>query len=112
MVQHLDNPFSLDTIDLNEPIPTLTDIRKGTDDMIDDELMLTTIDNPHNPKTDYPLWHQWDQEHGYSTQEFIARMLDIDGLIDIDDEVAVSERTNEVIMIILDNDVLGTYKLV
>lgn len=112
MVRHMDDPFSLDTLDLNEPIPTLTDIRKGSEDMIDDELVLTTMDNPYNPKTDHPQWSRWDLENGYNTQEFIARMLDIDGLIDIDDEVAVSERTNEVINIILNNDVLGVYMLV
>ena len=80
----------------------------------DDDLMLTTIDNPYNPKEDYPKWRRWDVDSGYHTESFIARMIDLDGegVIDVDDDIAISLRANKAIHEILEHDVLGVYKLI
>lgn len=78
----------------------------------EDELMLTTLDNPYSPKDQYPQWKTWDAENGYFTEEYIARLANIPVNVDIDDELAVSRYTNAAIHSILENDTLGIYKLI
>ena len=36
--------------------------------------MITTIDNPYSPITDYDHWLQWDMDKGYNTVEYLARI--------------------------------------
>lgn len=79
---------------------------------IDEELMLTTIDNPYNPKTDYVNWRIWDVENEYRTEEYIARMTDLSDDVDLGNDWVVNGLTNDAINSILENDVLGIYKLV
>ena len=78
----------------------------------DQQLVLTTKDNPHNPKTDYDKWRIWDAQMGYYTEEYIARIADIPDDIDMDDEVTISVFTNRAIENILENDMLKVYMLV
>ena len=78
----------------------------------DQQLMLTTLDNPYNPKTDYINWRIWDMENGYFTEAYLARLTDIPDSVDIDDDATINQLTNEAIRSILDHDVLGIYKLV
>ena len=76
----------------------------------EEQLVLTTSDNPYNPKEDYPKWRQWDIENGYNTEEFIARLLPSN--IDIDDEVAVNNEINNIVQEVIEHNVLGVYVLV
>lgn len=46
--------------------------------------VLTTIDNPYNPKEDFTKWYQWDTQNGYNTSEYIGRLANYDE--DDDDE--------------------------
>lgn len=78
----------------------------------DQEYLLTTVDNPHNPKEDYGKWKLWDEDNGYNTESYIARLLDMEDEFDIEDDVKLSGLTDKVIRDILDNDVLGVYALV
>lgn len=78
----------------------------------DEELMITTIDNPYNPKTEYDKWRQYDMDNGHNTEEFIARLVDMEDDFDVDDELKVNELTNKVIQDIINLDVIGTYTLV
>lgn len=80
--------------------------------MIDDTLVLTTKDNPYNPKEDYYNWKMWDVENGYNTEEYIARLLIMETTYDLDDELIVNQLTNKVVNEILENDTLEVYKLV
>jgi len=80
--------------------------------MIDDTLVLTTKDNPYNPKKDYYNWKMWDVENGYNTEEYIARLLIMETTYDLDDELIVNQLTNKVVNEILENDTLEVYKLV
>lgn len=75
-----------------------------------EDVMLTTVDNPYNPKTDYDKWQTWDHENGYWTDQYLARLIDVE--VDIEDDEALEIATNNAILEILDNDVLGIYKLV
>ena len=40
------------------------------------DYMLTTMDNPYNPWTDYEDWYLWDQQHGYNLPGYLARIYD------------------------------------
>lgn len=39
-------------------------------------IMLTTIDNPYNPFTNYDEWFNYDSAKGYDTPNYLARMTD------------------------------------
>lgn len=77
-----------------------------------DQMMLTTIDNPFNPKTNYDEWRQWDQDSGYNTEEYIARLLNMEEDYDVDDEFALNMLTSKVINDILEQDTEHIYMLV
>lgn len=38
-------------------------------------VMVTTVDNPYDPRTDYLSWYTWDNDHGYHTTAYLARVL-------------------------------------
>ena len=78
----------------------------------EEELMLTTIDNPFNPKKDYEKWKQYDMENEYYTEDYIARIANIPVDIDLNNEPIINDLTNKAIHEILENDVLGIYKLI
>ncbi|MEG0239457.1 MAG: hypothetical protein RR643_04835 [Anaerorhabdus sp.] len=71
--------------------------------------MLTTVDNPYNPNTDYVQWLDWDQSNQYFTQEYLARLANVTD--DMTDE-EIDEITDAAIQEILDNDDLNIYKII
>lgn len=38
-------------------------------------VMVTTTDNPYDPRTNFPAWYSWDIKHGYHTCAYLARVL-------------------------------------
>ena len=72
--------------------------------------MLTTVDNPYDPKKDYLKWLQWDHDHGYNTQEYLARIANVS--LDTEDDTLIEERIDQAIAEIIDNDSIGVYKVV
>lgn len=74
--------------------------------------MLTTLDNPYNPKTEYDKWREYDLDHNYNTEAYIDRIADLSGVSDIDNEQLIAKLTNKAIYEILEHDILGIYKLV
>lgn len=76
-----------------------------------DNMMLSTIDNPFNPKVDYELWKQWDRDSGHHTEEYIARLISMEDTYDVDDEFKLNMLTNKVINDILENDDQDLYRL-
>lgn len=38
-------------------------------------VMVTTTDNPYDPRTDFPAWYVWDVSEGYNTCAYLARVL-------------------------------------
>ncbi|HEI0617248.1 TPA: hypothetical protein SIF56_004461 [Escherichia coli] len=69
--------------------------------------MLTTVDNPYDPRTQYDLWLDWDHDNMYFTQEYLARLLNLSPDLD---EYEVEQLIDETIEEILELDVLGIYK--
>lgn len=39
------------------------------------ESMLTTIDNPYDPFTQFDEWMNWDVSSGYNTSSYLARVV-------------------------------------
>jgi len=37
--------------------------------------MMTTFDNPFDPINDWDNWLSWDRDHGYYTNEILARAV-------------------------------------
>lgn len=38
-------------------------------------VMLTTVDNPFNPLTDWDDWYNYDESKGYCTSGYLARII-------------------------------------
>lgn len=74
--------------------------------------VLTTVDNPYNPKTEYSKWKTWDVENGYNTEEYLARITNVPDDVDIDDDITINSLANKAVQEILENDVAGIYMLV
>jgi len=63
-----------------------------------DEYMLSTSDNPYSPVTQYQEWKVWDQQHGYHTEAYLARVTTTsDELSDADQAAAVDSAMNDII---------------
>ena len=80
-----------------------------TDDIIiDEDSMLTTLDNEFNPKTDFDKWLNEDRELGYNTNEYISRLANFD--YDDDDVTSAIKYQNAVFEILINNP--DIYRLV
>jgi hypothetical protein len=74
-----------------------------------DTVMLTTIDNPYDPFTEYDEWYVFDGMHGYNTPSMLAYIVVMSTQIsEVDQEVAIELAINE----ILKENVTGMYKKV
>lgn len=80
---------------------------------LDDNMVLTTRDNPFNPKEDYDKWKEWDEANGYYTESYVARLIDMEGVdFDVDDDLEINNLIDRVYHSILEHDILGVYILV
>ncbi len=60
--------------------------------------MLTTVDNPFNPFTQYDEWYNFDESHDYHTCGYLARIAkSSDELSDVDELLAIEQAMNEII---------------
>lgn len=74
-----------------------------------DEYMLTTIDNPYDPFTQYDQWYAFDTTMGYHTCSYLDRVaITSDELSDASYQLAVQEAMDEIVSI----NILGLYKKV
>ena len=77
--------------------------------LITDDVMLTTIDNPWNPFTNFDEWLAYDHEMGYDTVCYLDRVANAsEELSDNDYDEAILEAMKE----ICELNVLGIYKLI
>ena len=74
-----------------------------------EEYMLTTIDNPFNPFTQYDEWRGYDVSQGYFTNEYLARIAIVSS--EMTDEMVDEEFTRAMDEICRLN-ILGIYKKV
>lgn len=60
--------------------------------------MLTTIDNPYNPFTQFDEWLQYDRSSGYHSLEFLARVtITSNELSDSDQDLALETAIDEIV---------------
>ena len=65
--------------------------------------MLTTKDNPFDPFTQWDDWRRYDEDKGYYTCEFLARLTDTSSeLSDADQELAILTAIYEIIALLPD----------
>lgn len=73
-----------------------------------EETVLTTKDNPYDPREDYAKWLEFDHAKGYYTQEHLARLVNID----VEAEGPLVQTLIELAKLdIIDNDMTGMYVL-
>lgn len=60
--------------------------------------MLTTIDNPYDPRTQYDDWNAWDAHAGYYTLALLGRIVNTsDDLSDADQALAIDTAIDEIV---------------
>lgn len=60
--------------------------------------MLTTVDNPHNPWTNFDEWYAFDEAAGYHTTGLLARItITSDQLSEADQSVAIEAAIDEIV---------------
>lgn len=60
--------------------------------------MLTTVDNPYDPFTEYDKWSAFDEEHGYFTPQLLARIVvTSDELSETDQDLAIESAIDEIV---------------
>lgn len=73
------------------------------------EHMLTTVDNPFDPFTQFDEWYSFDEAHGYRTSGFLARIIRTsDDLSDADQSLAIELAIDEIVR----ENVSGLYRKV
>lgn len=73
------------------------------------DVAITTEDNPFDPLADFDNWFNYDEEKGYHTCAYLARVaVTSNGLSDLDNDLAVEAAIDEII----DFNLLGNYKKV
>lgn len=71
--------------------------------------MLTTIDNPYDPFSEFREWYAWDEANGYFTSSFLARIVHTSHeLSPAAQEQAIELAIDEIVM----ENVNGMYKKV
>lgn len=73
------------------------------------QVMLTTIDNPYDYFNEFENWLAFDEEKGYDTLNYLARIAETsDELSDLDNEIAIDSAIDAIINL----NILGIYKKV
>ena len=109
MAQNIDktvnnNVFETVVDDLNKEEPLTNTSLNGKN-----QVLLTTIDNPYDPFTQFTQWLMFDIESGYNTCGYLDRITVIpEDASEMEAEKIVEESMNRII----DNDFLGIYKKV
>jgi len=60
--------------------------------------MLTTVDNPYNPSTQFDEWYEFDVDAGYNTTSLLARIVKTsDELSEADQDAALEDAIDEIV---------------
>lgn len=71
--------------------------------------MLTTVDNPFNPFTQWDDWLRFDEAKGYNTNGMLARIAIVgESLSEADQDRAIEDAIDEIVR----ENVLGLYRKV
>lgn len=62
------------------------------------EIMLSTVDNPFNPFTDFDTWNAYDIGLGYNTCAFLDRIAVVsDDMSEPDQRLAIQQAIEEIV---------------
>lgn len=65
---------------------------------MDTDVMLSTIDNPWDPFTQFDEWYAYDEASGYHTTALLARVsVNSENLSELDQELADLEAIDEIV---------------
>lgn len=71
--------------------------------------MLTTVDNPFNPFTQFDEWFDWDARSGYNTPSVLARLVfSSNDMSAADQQLAIQVAIDEIVR----ENVTGVYRKV
>lgn len=63
-----------------------------------DSFMLTTVDNPYDPFTEWDEWFAFDEANGYHSCSLLARVaITSDDLSELDQELAIQQAIDEIV---------------
>jgi hypothetical protein len=69
--------------------------------------MLTTVDNPFDPLTQWDEWLSYDEAAGYYTNNYLARIARLSpDLSDADERLAIEQAIDEIV----EENVNGLYR--
>ena len=69
--------------------------------------MLTTVDNPFDPFTQFDRWYDYDQEKGYKSLELLARIAHSSSdLSEEDQDLEILRAIDEIVF----ENILGIYR--
>lgn len=77
--------------------------------MLERQVALTTFDNPYCPITDFDNWLRFDEDHGYYTLNYLAR---IERNSDELPEILQDQEHERAVDEIIQNDFRNIYKKV
>lgn len=62
------------------------------------QFALTTSDNPFNPITDFDSWYEYDDEKGYKTCQYLARIAHPgDGVSEYDSDAIIEAAIDDIV---------------
>ena len=74
-----------------------------------DDTMLTTVDNPFSPHTQFREWYTYDVNKGYNTLGLLARIVKSSpNLSEADQDLAIQNAMDEIV----EENVLGVHRKV
>lgn len=72
-------------------------------------VMITTIDNPYDPFTQFDEWYEYDESKGYHTCSYLDRVVRTsDDLSELDQALAIEQAIDEIV----EYNLLGLYRKV
>lgn len=75
------------------------------------DYMLSTADNPYNPWTQFDDWYAFDEQKGYHTCSYLARVTRTsDELSEADDDLAITEAMEEILHFNLTGNYIRVYE--
>lgn len=73
---------------------------------LQEDVMLTTLDNPYNPFTHFEEWYAYDVSQGYHTCSYLARVVkDVSDLDEEQADVEINKSIEEIVTL----NLLGNY---
>lgn len=76
------------------------------EEAIEEQRMLTTLDNPFNPFTQWDQWFAFDTGKGYNTTSYLARIVKSSHeLTEFHETLAINEAIDEILAL----NILGIY---